>query len=58
MFDRYFAFRKLMDFVNDYHNVTDATMNNYAGDIEIIGKDENGSTMTIRVHLEEGENNA
>jgi RecB family endonuclease NucS len=58
MFDRYYAFRKLMDLVNDYYNVTDATTNNYAGDIEIIGKDENGSTMTIRVHLEEGKKDA
>jgi hypothetical protein len=35
----------------------DADMNNYAGDIEITGKDETGATITIKVTMKEGENN-
>ena len=54
MFDKYFIFRKLIDFVADYSEVTDADMNNYAGDIEITGTDDDGSTITIRVRIEEG----
>ena len=56
MMDRHFVFRKLLDFVTDYCNVTDADMNNYAGDIEIIGVDgEDGSTISITVRIKEGE---
>ena len=54
---RYFVFRKLVDFVADYTEVVDADMNNYAGDIEITGKDEDGSTITIRVELKEAAEN-
>jgi RecB family endonuclease NucS len=54
--DKYLAFRKLMDFVSDEYEVVDADMNNYAGDINIIGKDETGATITIRVRIQEGEN--
>lgn len=54
MMNKYWAFRKLIDFVEDYSEVTDANMNNYAGDIEITGTDEDGSTINIRVHIEEG----
>ena len=56
MMDRYFVFRKLMDFVADYCEVTDADMNNYADEIEIVGIDaEDGSTIRIRVEIKEGE---
>ena len=51
--NKYFVFRKLIDFVADHYDVTDADMNNYAGDIEIAGEDGDGSTITIRVHIEE-----
>ena len=50
MMNKYFVFRKLIDFVADYCDVTDADMNNYAGNIEITGTDEeDGSTITIKV---------
>lgn len=56
MMDKYFVFRKLMDFVADYCEVTDADMNNYADEIEIVGIDaEDGSTIRIRVEIKEGE---
>jgi hypothetical protein len=55
MLDKYFVFRKLIDFVADNCEVTDADMNNYAGAIEITGTDNDGSTITIKVTLKEGE---
>ena len=55
MMNKYFVFRKLVDFVADYCEVTDADMNNYAGDIEITGTEEDGSTIKIRVSIEEAE---
>ena len=56
MMNKYFVFRKLIDFVADYCEVTDADMNNYAGNIEITGTDDDGSTITIKVELKEAEN--
>lgn len=53
MMNKYFVFRKLIDFVADYCEVTDADMSNYAGDIDIIGTDDDGSTINIRVSIEE-----
>lgn len=53
--NKYFVFRKLMDFVSDEYAVVDADMDNYAGDIEITGKDETGATITITVRMTEGE---
>ena len=59
MMNKYYVFRKLIDFVADHLDVTDADMNNYSGDIEITGIDyEDGSTMTIKVTLKEGEKDA
>lgn len=59
MMNKYFVFRKLIDFVADYCDVTDADMNNYAGNIEITGTDEeDGSTITIKVELKEGNEDA
>ena len=54
--NKYYAFRKLMDFVTEEYEVTDADMSNYCGDIEIHGVDETGATITIRVTMKEGEN--
>ena len=56
--NKYFVFRKLIDFVADCCEVTDADMNNYAGEIEITGTEEDGSTITIKVALKEGETDA
>lgn len=58
MMNKYFVFRKLIDFVADYCDVTDADMNNYSGDIEITGTDDDCSTITIKVTIKEGNNNA
>ena len=58
MMNKYFVFRKLIDFVADYCEVTDADMNNYSGDIEITGTEEDGSTIKIKVTLKEGEQDA
>lgn len=54
--DKYYAFRKLMDFVSDEYEIEDANLKNWAGDIEITGKDETGATITITVRMQEGEN--
>ena len=51
MMNKYFVFRKLIDFVADYCDVTDADMNNYAGDIEIHGNEDDGSTIKITVRI-------
>lgn len=58
MINKYFVFRKLIDFVADYCDVTDADMNNYAGNIEITGTNEDGSTITITVEMKEGKEDA
>ena len=55
--NKYEAFIKVMDLVNDEYEVTDADMNNYCGDIEIHGTNEAGATITIRVTMKEAENN-
>ena len=55
MINKYFVFRKLIDFVADNCEVIDADMNNYSGDIEITGTDDDGSTIKIKVTLKEGE---
>ena len=54
--NKFDAFRKLLNFVNDYYDIVDASMSNYCGDLEITGKDETGATITIRVTMKEGEN--
>ena len=55
--DKYFAFRKLMDLVSEEYTITGANMSNYAGEIEIEGINEVGSTITVRVTMKEAENN-
>ena len=51
--EKFWVFRKLIDFVADYCEVTDADMNNYSGDIEIHGTDDDGSTIKITVRITE-----
>ena len=58
MMNKYFIFRELLNFVADHADVTDADMNNYSGEIEITGTDDDGSTITIKVALKEAEENA
>ena len=58
MINKYFVFRKLIDFVADNCEVIDADMNNYSGDIEITGTDDDGSTIKIKVTLKEGNQDA
>ena len=58
MMNKYFVFRELLNFVTDHADVTDADMNNYSGEIEITGTDDDGSTITIKVALKEAEENA
>ena len=53
---KYCIFRELLDFMSDHAMVVDADMNNYSGDIEIIGETE-GQTITIKVSITEEENN-
>lgn len=57
MLNKYYVFRRLIDFVADNSEVTNANMNNYAGNIEITGRDAEGSTITITVELKEEEKN-
>ena len=52
MMNKYFVFRKLIDFVADYCDVTDADMNNYAGKIEIRGVS-NGQEIIITTEFKE-----
>ena len=49
--DKYSCFRKIMDLVTDEYEVTDADMNNYAGEIEVSGKDGFGNTIKICVAM-------
>ena len=55
MLNKYFVFRELLNFVADHADVTDADMNNYSGEIDITGTDEDGSTIRIKVLLKEAE---
>ena len=57
MINKFFVFRKLLDFVADHGDVIDAAMNNYADRIEIRGEDENGNTIKIEVSIENKEVN-
>ena len=56
--NKFFVFSKLLDFVAENYDVTDADMNNYAGDIELAGEDGDGSTIKIKVHIEEAKTDA
>lgn len=54
--DKYFAFRKLMDFLSDYAEITDADMNYCGNMIEIVGEND-GEVITIDVTIEKKEGN-
>lgn len=54
--ERYFAFRKLLDFMTDYAEVIDADMNNYRGGLTIVGEDDE-HTITIEVSIQDKEEN-
>ena len=54
--DKYFAFRKLLDFLADYAEVTDADMNYYDGCMRIVGENE-GQEITIEVKIKDKEEN-
>ncbi len=47
--NKYFAFRKLMDFMSDYAEVTDADMNYCDRYMLIVGEDED---QTIKITIE------
>ena len=52
---KYEVFQYLLDFVAAKYEITDADMNNYAGEIEISGK-KAGQEIKITVELKEEEN--
>ena len=52
--NKYEVFQLLLDFVAARYEVTDADMNNYAGEIEIYGK-KDGKEIKITVELNEEE---
>lgn len=54
--NKFYVFRKLLDFVADHAEVTDADMNNYCGDIEITGEAD-GQTVNIKVSIKDKEEN-
>ena len=52
--DKYFVFRRLLDFLADHAEVTDADLNNYCGDIELTGEAD-GQIITIKVSIKDKE---
>lgn len=52
--DKYFAFRKLMDFLADFTEVTDADMN-YCYNMMRIAGENDGETITITVTIDKKE---
>ena len=54
MQDRYYMFRKMLDFVNEDFVVTDARMKDYMGDMVVEGECPEG-TITINVTLKKEE---
>ena len=54
MFDKYNFFVNLLAFVcGEEFSVEDAKMRNYAGDVEVVGKGIDGTTITITVNIKE-----
>ena len=51
---KYEVFQYLLDFVASQFTVTDADMNNYAGEMEICGKN-NGQEIKITVEIKKEE---
>lgn len=56
MMDKYFAFRKMLDFVSEYADVTDADMN-FCGDRLLIEGENDGQVITIEVIIKNKEDN-
>lgn len=54
--DKYFAFRKMLDFLTDYAEVIDADMNYYKDTMQVIGEND-GETITIQVTIHKKEEN-
>ena len=52
--NKYFVFRKLLDFMADHGDVTDADMNNYCGNIVITGEDDE-HIISIEVSIKDKE---
>ena len=52
--EKFWTFRKLLDFVADHAEVVDADMNNYRGDMTITGEDDE-HTITIEVSIKNKE---
>lgn len=54
--DKYFAFRKLLDFLSDYAEITDADMNYCGNRIRVCGEND-GQTITIDIEIVNKEEN-
>ena len=52
--DKYFAFRKMLDFMADYAEVVDADMSYYNGAMRITGVND-GQTITIEISIKDKE---
>ena len=52
--DKYFAFRKMMDFVSDYAEITDADMN-YCGNTVMIEAENDDEIIVIEVTIKKKE---
>ena len=52
--DKYFAFRKMMDFLSDYAEITDADMNYWNDTMRIEGEND-GETITIELTIKKKE---
>lgn len=54
--DKYFAFRRILDFMADHAEVTDANMNYCGSGLMVTGEDDE-HTITINVNIKEKESN-
>ena len=54
--DKFWAFRRMLDFLADYADVTDADMNYYDGCMKICGKND-GQEITITITIKDMEEN-
>ena len=52
--DKYFVFRKMLEFMADYAEVVDADMNNYNGCVMVKGETED-QTIMIEVTIQKKE---
>ena len=54
--EKYFAFKKMLEFMADYATVVDADMNFYRNCMKIVGEND-GQTITIDITIEDKEAN-